>query len=624
MDMRVWHGVLAAIITFSFVGEIWSQESRPTDYADPTEVGAIPKISPEESERRLQDAMLLFDRGKTDAATYMLQQLEKADPTNYKVLFKLGEIAIAEKNWAYSLDVLRKASYIRPEDIEVRLILMDIYKAYQMPIQEIIVGKEILVLDPEYVVTAKRLAGLYKEQAMQEDEISIRQKLKRLTPDDYQNLKRLAVVFDENGQLWESAKVYEQIREYYPEKLEDMQHLAAIYDRLGENFREAQVLDHIAERGGGRSWMQSRAETSLRKQTSIYDPFQARLIFSKVQEETMDVYTIRPEAKYTRIRVNRSFDLGVEASFTALSYNGVGVLDGTANIYSSSVIFKAIQNWPDLDFTLGAHVGLIDDRVSGRLFLSDPDGPIGADNFPFLADSTFNSYGGTIPIGGLKFKARPGLYTDYSVDYKHDLVKEFDARLRLFTFDKLTLGVKYETSDHTELELQIDNAYISDGNYRFHGVASGYYALWASNPIYDSRSRRQGFFREPPPYFIKVGYELEYFKDRELARDAVYETFVSPEIRHKGVILGQAQLYTLGPDEQILFNLRLFYGVGTTLDYRRGFAARLFYFKPDSTNEVGLTYTFEDEDSTNFEIENLGVAGRTTGHQVELNMKWRF
>ncbi len=624
MNIRTWRRVLIASVYFIFMGETWPQESRPVEFSPP-EAGSFAKISPEESERRLQDAMLLFKRGKTDAAIYMLQQLQKADPTNYKVLFKLGEMAISAKNWAYSIEVLRKASLLRPDDIEVRLILMDIYKAYQMLIQEINVGKEILALDPAHVTATNRLAEIYRGQAMQEDEIRIRQKLKRLTPENYQNLKRLAVIFDENGQLWESARVYEQIREFYPEKLEDMRRLAAIYDKLGESFRELLVLDHIAERRGKRGWMQSRAIKSLRKQNNIYDPVQANLILSREERETLNIYQIRPGAQYIHSLVNKPFDLGAEASFTGLSHKGVFVLDGTADIDSTSVILKAFQNWWDLDSTLGAYVGFIHDRVSGRLFLSDPDGPVGVENFPFLTDDpTFNSYGGTVPIGGLQFKVRQGLHTIYSFDYKHDLVKEFSARLRTFTFDEVTLGVKYETKDQTELQLKIDNAFVSDGNYRFHGLASGYYALWASHPMYDYRGRRRSLFRAQPPHHIKIGYELEYFNDRELAEDEVYETFVSPETRHKGVLLGQARLFTLGPDEQILFNLRLFYGSGTTLDFQRGLDASLFYFKPDSENEIGLTYTFENEDSTNFQLGNLSLAGRTTVHQVALNVRWRF
>jgi tetratricopeptide (TPR) repeat protein len=624
MIMRRWQGIFAAVIYFSFVGEAWPQESRATDYVHPPEVGALPKISPEESQRRLQDALLLFDRGKKDAAIYMLQQLEEDDPTNYKVLFKLGELAINAKNWAYAIQVLRKASILRPNDIEIRLVLLDIYKAYQMPLEEIIVAKEIIALDPHHIVALKRLAELYHDQAMKEEEIEIRQKLKHLTPDNYQNLKRLAVIFDENGQLWESAKVYEKIKKYYPEKLKDMRRLAAIYDELGENFRELLTLDHIAEQGGRRGWMQTRAITSLRRQTDTYDPLVAGLTVSKVKEDTLDVYKIRPEAQYTHILVNKSFDLGIEASFTGLRYKGRGELDGRADIYSSSVILKAFQNWLDPDFILGAHVGVIDDRVSGKLSLRNPAAGLGPADFPFLKDPTFKSYGGTIPIGGLLFKARQGLNTVYDARYKHDLIEEFDARLRLFTFDEITLGATYETRDHTALKLQIDNAFVSDGNYRLHGLASGYYTLWASEAMYDYRDRRQDFFRQPPPNFVNVGYELEYFKDRRVAEDFVYETFVSSEIRHKAVLGGQVRLFTLGPDNQFLFNLRLFYGLGTTLDYRRGLAARLFYFKPDSGNEIGLTYRFEDEKSTNREPGNLGIAGRTKGHQVTLNMRWRY
>jgi tetratricopeptide (TPR) repeat protein len=629
MNMGVWLGILATIILFSLVDETWSRESRPIEI-EASEVGVLQSISPEESERRLQDATLLFKRGKTDAAIYILQQVQKADPTNCEVLFKLGEMAVGAKNWAYSIQVLREASFLRPDDIELRLILMDIYKAYQMPIQEIIVAKEILVLDPEHVVAAKRLASLYEEQAMQEDEVTIRQLVNRLAPDDYTNLKRLAVIFDISGQLWESAKVYEQIRKHYPDKLVDMRRLAAIYDTLNERFRETQVLDHIAKMGGERGWMQGRAISSIRKQNKIYDPFQIGVMFKKEIESTMRVYGVEPIAKYTHIRVRSSLDLGLETKYSRLHHQGVGILDGEMDIDSTSLLFDAIQNWSGQDYLLKTSVGFIHDEVSGRLFGRNPSDNLTAADFPFLEDPTFKAYGGTIPVGGVSFTARPTVqHMYYNINYEHGLVEELDARLSLFTYDKVSLGANYLADDQTEIQLQVDNSFISDGNLRLHAMASGYYNLWANTSIYDHRGKRKGYYRYPPAFFIRLGYEIEYFIDDQAAQNEKYETFLDSEIRHKGVLISQANLYTIGPDEQILLKIKLAYGRGTTLDYQRGVSAQLSYFRPDSENEFGftnasLTYSFEEEQSINFTENNLRIGGDTKTHQIALNIEWHF
>ncbi len=626
MNTRVWFRILTTVLFYALSGAGWAQEGRPTE-VNPLEAGAVSTISAEESEQRLQDAMVLFERGKTDAAIYMLQQVEKADPTNYKVLFKLGEMAIGAKNWAYSIEVLRKASYLRPEDIEVRLILMDIYKAYQMPIQEIIVGKEIIAIDPNHVVATRRLAELYHEQAMQDDEIKMRQRLKQLAPDDYANTKRLAVILDENAQLWESARVYEQIRKYHPNKLDDMQRLAAIYDTLGESFREAEVLDDIAANGGGRSWLQSNAENNLRQENNIYDPFSAAVLFKYEQEPTLDILTVQPQASYTRLRVRSSIDFGVKARFQHINHQGVApLLGGEMDINSTAVEFSAIQNWSGQDYVLAASAGFLHDDVSGRLIAGvDSNGnPVTAADFPFLADPTFNSYGGTIPIGSVQFTARPGLNMTYSAIYQHKLVDDTSARLRLFYQDRLTLAAAYEGNDRTLLKLQIDNSFISDGNYRLHGTAAGYYNIWAEEPMFDYRGRREGYFRQPPASFVRLGYEFEYFRDGGSAQDGTYQTFPRPEYRHRGMLIGQALVHQISLDEQLLFNVKFTYGAGRTLTYLRGADVRLFYFKPESENEFGIRYGFVDEDSTNQPSNNLQIGGRYKIHTASLYIKWRF
>lgn len=623
MNIGAWRGILVVIIYCFVVSEVSAQESRPLEVT-PIVPGALPKISPEESERRLQDAMLLYKSGKTDAAIYMLQQVQKADPTNYKVLFRLGEMAIDAKNWAYAIEVLRKASLLRPNDIEVRLILMDIYKAYQMPIEEIMVGKEILALNPNHVIAATRLAELYHEQEMIEDEVKTRFLLKHLQPDNYTNLKRLAMTLNESDQSWEAARVYEQIWKYFPDKLEDMRRLAAIYDKLGESFREAQVLDRIAEQGGERGWLQSRAETRLRSENNIYDPLKASLLFRQEEQNELDIYTVQPIVEYTHVRVRSSLDLGVIVEHAWLRHKGKGDLTGKMRIHSSSVLLTALQEWLDSDYTLRASLGFIYDNVSGSLRPRDPNAGINASDYPFLEDPSFDSYGGTLPVGGVRFSAQPGLNAEYLIGYEHGLVEDLDARLDLFYFDRVTLGLNYQANDQTELTLQADNTIVSDGNYRLHGLAAGYYTLWVSTPMRNYRGRRRALLHNPPPSFFRIGYEFEYFNDDTKAEDDKYETFVEGEKRHKGVLEGQTRLFTLGPDGQILFNVQLSYSEGTTLEYARGVAARLFYFSPDSKNDFGLTYAFEKQKSTNVTRDNLLIGGREKSHEISLNVNWHF
>lgn len=601
-----------------------TEGALPINIGSPNDHSTTKRISPEESNRKLEDAKLLFNRGKTDAAIFMLQELNKVDPDNYDVLLELGRIAVGAKNWAYSIQVFRQASLMRTKDIEVRLILMDVYKAYQMPIQEIIVCKEIVALDRNHVLATQRLAELYHDQAMLEDEIIVRQKLKRLTPSDYLNLKKLAVLFDKNAQLWESAKVYELVRKRHPDKLDDMQRLAAIYDTLGESFREAEVLDHIDERGGGGSWMESHAEKVLRQENNITDPFAARSTFKIEKEPTLKTYSARQQVSYTRIRVRSSVDFGIKATYDHLNYKGQGLLDGNMQINSGSVELSAIQNWSGLDYILAASVGFLHDDVSGNLYARNRNPSVTAADFPFLTDPSFNSYGGTIPIGSLKFTANPSLNTTYSIAYRHGIVEDLDARLEQFQHDTLSLGASYYATDRTLLSLELDNAFISDGNFRFHAKAGGYYNLWTGSSKYDYQGKRRGHFSSSQVSFLRLGYEFDYFIDTQRASGEKYETFTHSEYRHRGIILGQTEVMKFGLNDQLLLNLKFSYGMGRTQDYSREAKARLFYYKPDTSNEFGLSYGFADEDSTNQPEDNQRIGGRTTSHAVSLYTRWGF
>lgn len=579
-------------------------------------------ISSEESKQRLADAKLLSARGKSDAAIYMLQALAKGDPENYEVLLELGRIAVDAKNWAYSIQVFRKASLIRPEDIEVRLILMDIYKAYQMPIQEIIVAKEVFVLDPSRITSAIRLSGLYQAQAMTEEEILFRRRIKKLSPRYYKNLKRLAEVLYKDSQLWESAKIYEQIRQYYPENISDLRKLASIYVNLDERFRETIIYDHIENILAGSGTGKTVAIERIREKASITNPFKAQAIYTNLSESTLDLKRYDVFTDYTHLFTRSLFDFGMETKYSHFNYQGRGVLAGNLYINSGSVLFKGRQHWHGGDYILTGSVGFIHDKVSGELFGRDT--VLTAADFPFLDDSSFNSYGGTLPIGGLLFAARPWKKEIvYHLDYKHSLVEDLDARLSLMTQEKVSASVNYQSRNLTDLRLAIDNLFVSDGNYRFHIKGLGYYTLWASDGMYDYQGHRQNFIGAPR-FFVRAGYEIDYFKDKRSAQDNKYETFINSEVRHEGSLTGQALLYTFSSNHQALFKAKFCYGAGTTLDYRKKARAEISYYIPDSSNFLSLAYIYEDELSTNTTDANLQIAGFSESHQVSLNLNWHF
>lgn len=579
-------------------------------------------VSPEESKRRLEDAKLLFERGKSDAAIYMLQALSKADPDNYEVLIELGRIAVGAKNWAYSIQVFRKASLMRPKDTEVRLILMDVYKAYQMPIQEIIVAKEIVELDPNQLTASIRLAELYQNQAMYDEEIDTRRVVKKLEPDNYKNLKRLAEVLYIDSQLWESAKVYEQVRKHHPEKIDDMRQLASIYAKLDERFREAVIYDHIDSISGGSGSGKDIAINRIRETSSIFNPFNARATYTNVSEPTLNLDRYDVFTGYTHLVTRSSFDIGFETKYSHLNYRGRNELAGNLKINNGSVLIKGSYLWKGGDYLLTGKVGVVHDDISGRLFGRNQ--VFTAADFPLLKDPSFNSYGGTIPVGSMAFSARPWMKEIvYRLDYEHSLVEELDARLSLLTQDRVSASISYVSSNMTDLSLTVDNTFVGDGNHRLHIKGAGYYNLWASDGMYDYRGRRKNYTRTPSS-FVRLGYEIDYFKDNRVATNNKYETFVDSEVRHEGSLNGQALLYTFDSSHQALFRTSFSYGAGTTLDYRKRAQGELVYYLPDSSNSISLGYTYEDELSTNTTDANLQIAGFQDSHQFALNLNWHF
>ena len=599
------------------ITEVSSQEKLPSGVHLQKTQG-VATITAEESQRRFQDAIALFEMGKTNAAIYALQQLEKADPTNYEIFFKLGEMAIAEKNWAYSIEVLQKASVLRPNDIEVRLILMDIYKAYQMPIQEIIAGREILKINPNHVGAIKLLAGLYEEQSMEEEEITTRRELMRLVPDDFDNLKRLAYILNGSGVFWEAVRVYEQIRKYHPDKIEDINRLAALYGKTQEYFRQLDVLEQ--SKGGG--WMRGSAGKNQRLMLQIYDPLVSKVTFRSESSDDIDILTVNSIVGFEHIRIRSSIDIGFQAKYSLLSHSGQDDLDGIMNINSSTFSLSATKNWRHQDYQLTATLGALGDHISGNLFPRDPSSDIDQEDFPFLEDPNFNIFkGGFRPVGGLRFIARPSLYSTYLWTYNHDLLDDLDARLRLFYYDKMALAYKHQSDNLTEFGLTVDASRISDGNIRLYSAGELGYTIWGSGAMRDYRGKRKSFFNNPPFTYLAVAYALEYFSDQDSSR--FHETYKN-EIQHEGRLLAQTRIATIGLERYFFVNAEFSYSIGKDINSNLQLALGIFYSDYGTNNFFGLTYGYGQEDIDLKSQQNQLFAGDFTSHTVSLMYKWRF
>lgn len=585
--LRGW--LVISLAMFALIGDARAQDGRPVDLDVPKTVQSA--ITPEESQQRLKDAIALFEAGKQEAALYALQQLEAQDPTNYEVLFKLGELAIAAKNWAYAIQVLAKAAALRPKDVEVRLIQMDIYRAYQMPIQEIMAGKEIMVLDPDHVTAATRLANLYQEEGMVKDETEIRKTLMRLAPKDYNNLRRLAYIYDEGGLYWEATRIYEKIRAYYPDKIDDIRRLAALYGKLAEYFREHEVLDFLEKHGGGKSALRTPAMKATRISLSAYNTFQSDVTVEGEQSDDIDRISFRSKNYYKNLRVLSSIDYRFQANYDVLKYTGKGLLGGNVNINSGEFWFGILKNWRHQDFQLEASAGVLRDDVFGRLFaMRNTD--LDSTQLPFLRKRAFETAGGTKPLWKLSLTARPGLRARYSLTYERKFMDDFDARLRQFEVDQAMLNYMYQTPTLTKIGFTMDANWISDGNLRLHGKAGASYVIWGSGVMRDRYGKRKRFIDEIPPKYIQIGYDFEFIDDDQ--RSIFYEVY-EKEMRHRGILDVQWHLKRFGLERNLFFQGRFSYGKGKFTTRETTTNLGLFFDDPETRREFSILYQIRSE-----------------------------
>jgi hypothetical protein len=336
--------------------------------------------------------------------------------------------------------------------------------------------------------------------------------------------------------------------------------------------------------------------------------------------DELDIDAVLSEATYMHIPLRSSIDLGLHVQHSRLHHTGKGTLDGRMNINNGALTFHGVKHWQGQDYQLGANVGILWDDVAGRLYPRDPLSGIDENDFPFLRDPTFDSYGGAMAIGGVQFLAQPDRHASYEVVYEHGQIDELDARLRMFYFDKFLLGTTYATDDETTFDLQVDESAFSDGNSRFHALASAFYMLWGKSPMYDYRGRRQGFMRRPPYPFLRAVYQMDYYADREDSN--VYWSYDN-EWQHQGRVVSQMRIYQQGLNQNIILGFHLAYTAGDALDFREEAGVRVFYLNAETENEIGLSYAFEKE-RVDAISRNLRIIGDSEISMITLYGKWRF
>jgi hypothetical protein len=609
--------ILIAMLCAVFPPPCAAQESRHVDLPGESAAGAVQPISREEAQREIEEAAVLFKAGREEAAIYRLQLLVQKDPTNQEALFKLGEMAIAAKNWAYSLEVLGKVAKLRPDDIEVRFILMDIFRAYQMPIQEIMAGEEIIRIDPDQAEALKRLAFLYQDQSLPREEERIRRSLARLEPLNYGNLARMRELLHKNGDFWEEGKTCEMILVRFPDKKEERAALNGIYEVSAERYRQLSVLTDILEDRSGdrRGYMRqyNKALKAYKKdELQYFNTFEAGGEVSRSSTRLDDLFESRASILYDYVFVRHRSDLQVGVQWRNIRYAPTQVVQGDR--IASSYLFNAawIGNWDNGQSVLNVGAGLEVTNVTGTTTLL-PGQTGTVSEYPFLEA---RPYGGNSLVGNIDFIRAPKEGFGGSLYYHRALIEDIDAYVRLMARNTGGAALNYTWPDKTRLEVLYERGTSDDNNVRQRLFASGRYVLFATEPVHDRRGKRVGFTQDPPQSYLALGYTYETICDQFVS--SFYESYAREYIG-TGLVNGRLRI---GRDLFLFGGAS--YGRGQALEYRSEYIVGLQLTDPDRRHDFILLYEHQQDKVTEGTQLNKALEGETKTDAVRLNYTVRF
>lgn len=568
-------------------------------------------------EQAIVEAMDLYRMGEVDAAIFMLQQVEKKDPKNTRVLFKLGELALKAKNWAYAIEVLRKAADLQPADVDTRMLLMHVYRAYQMPIQEIMAGREIIAVNPRHVEALRRLAFLYEDQDMLKDEQATRKRLADVDPANYENLKRLAFIFEDEVNIWEAVRVYQQIVEHFPDKAEDARTLGRLrgdsYDRYGEVIERRRALGLP---GGGNPGEVNACKAPYfqhKRNLRLGNPFLADLVLSQDVSPVDRIQMADVTAAYERVFLltNLEFLLGAHVR-TMGWFPLTPEVAGNRPIVAHGATVGLRNHWDDGHTSLEGNFGYENVSVSGSTQALSPLAT--PDQYPFLEK---RSFGGTMLVGDLALDHRFSDRFSGRLEAFHRPIDEIDAYVRMMSAYGATATLRYDWPSRAFATTGYNQSWFSDGNVRNHAFAEASVPIYMSDPLRDLDGHTRRYLYTYPDHQLKAGYHFDYIHDAK--ESYLYQSYaLSDELRHLFTLTGQ---HRLGRSDFFLYYQGV-YGFGRVEDMNRGFRAGFVYEEDQKENFLRLTYGTLDTNTIDQINPRYDGGSRQQGFQLEVI--WHF
>ncbi|MGV8122170.1 MAG: hypothetical protein AB2L14_20610 [Candidatus Xenobiia bacterium LiM19] len=494
--------------------------------------------------REYGDALLLYQNGKKEAALYKLQQLLLKFPKNVTLIRKLAEMAIDQDNRAYAIQMLQRAMSISSGDLEGRLSLITIYRAYNMPILAMISLREALQIDPNNREAMQELSRYYQQYGFYAEEEVLLRRLCAVSA-DFNNFSRLATITAYQGENWEEILVYRELAERFPEHRETLNNLARLYGDEMDYYRQLLTYKRILAAEPG----QTLVRNDFRRLYKLYSleqgikdyvylgslfegsrmqalPYKDELSTLYRRNVLFSVYPIIPTGfTYDNATSYTQKDNGISLGYEHVFLFGrghVGIdmlyrntrfapkpgqsLMGETN--ASSTYFGL--NWESRNRQESSIVylqgGFLSVGVDGNLRPVPGSGATPA-NQPWLNQ---NGLGGSIFVGRADYYQRLGKRLWADVYVARNVVPDIQALSRLITRNEYGMGIACQWQDSTTLSCWADYSSISDGNYRQAYNVILDHPLFLTGTERDLKGLRKGYLRSMPDAGLFFNYEGSY------------------------------------------------------------------------------------------------------------------
>ncbi|OGS23213.1 MAG: hypothetical protein A2252_00860 [Elusimicrobia bacterium RIFOXYA2_FULL_39_19] len=563
------------------------------------------------------DAVFLYKRGETDAAIYLLQQMEKKYPQDSKVLFKLSEIAIDQKNWSYAIKVLNKASELLPDDVSIRNMLVDLYSIYNIGISEIYTEREIVKIQATNIKAYTRLADLYNKNGMFDEEEWIRRYVQRIRPDNRDNLVKLAQIHAGRQEQQDQIQVYEQIEYFYPNKTKELKKLAYMYGQQQDYFNQQRVLTRVLYREPYNLALLSdyvRVNEINKKKLGLnaFVNAQGYYLTNKSEWYSLDNFISDFSFEYPVLSMDLILKAG--AGIDSQVYNPIlGNLQGNKNVAMQSGLLSVTKYWRKGKTKISLESESVNVIVSGVLE-PKPGVPLSwVTGELWLEDRTF---GGSKNNLGFIFSQKIIQELEINAFYKEQMFDNIDALARLINKKTSGFTAIYSLPDQTSFITQYDHSVVYDGNNIKHSLLSVSYPLAVAGQIYDYQHKRIGYISAAPDYYIYLQSQLEYY---DYDFKSVYYPGFFGEWRFT---LNPYLKYKLKDKYYILTGIT--YGTGKTLLYKFGFNLGLNYSSKENNLDINLSIAPSVENYQEKTQENVIFNGKSDLNLITAGIVWHF